>query len=101
MNEWKPIETAPRDTAVLVACALPSGKLVRLIAVFCSKHTQEASDQHFGDDWCDYDETTDTYYCPEGWYEQIKNWDELSAVHISDMNPALWQHLPELPEPIQ
>lgn len=95
---WKPIETAPKDAPLLVACATPSGKLVRLIAVFCSKHTQEASDEYIDADWCDYDETTDTYYCPEGWYEQIRNWDELSAVHISDMKPVLWQQLPELPE---
>ncbi len=95
---WNPIETAPKDVPLLVACAMPSGKLVRLIAVYCSKRTQEAGEDYNDSDWCDYDEATDTYYCPEGWYEQIKNWDELSAVHISDMTPVLWQQLPALPE---
>jgi len=95
---WNPIETAPKDVPLLVVCARSSGKLVRLIAVYCSKHREEAGEEYIDSDWCDYDESTDTYYCPEGWYEQIKNWDELSAVHISDMKPVLWQELPSLPE---
>lgn len=95
---WKSIELAPKDVALLVACATNSGRLVRLIAVHVSKHTQEAGDDS---DWCDYDEGSDTYFCPEGWYEQIHNWDELSACHISEMTPVLFCELPALPEYVQ
>jgi len=98
---WNSIETAPSDVRLLVACATSSGRLISLIAVHCSKHTQEAGDEFIDSEWCDYDEASDTYYCPVGWYEQIQNWDELSACHITDMTPVLWANLPELPEFVQ
>lgn len=80
MSEWNSIESTPNDKRLLVLCERSNGTKVVVIGVYCSKFSQEASDELAGDDWCDYDEKTDTYYCPEGWYERIENWDELSAV---------------------
>lgn len=42
----------------------------------------------------DYDEETDTYYYPEGWWEKIHNWDEYSNVAIADF-VTHWMPLPE------
>ena len=43
------------------------------------------------DDWGEYDEETDEYYCPEGWYE----WNEHEEVHwaVSEA-PRAWRELP-------
>lgn len=42
-----------------------------------------------------YDETTDEYYWPEGWYE----WNEMEDTHwLVDFEVLLWMALPELPE---
>ena len=42
----------------------------------------------------DYDEETDTYYYPEGWWERIHNWDDYSYVAIADF-VTHWMPLPE------
>lgn len=41
----------------------------------------------------EYDEETDEYYMPEGWWEVIKNWDEYSCVAIADF-VTHWMPLP-------
>lgn len=45
----------------------------------------------------DYDEATDTYYYPEGWWEKIHNWDEYSNVVIADF-VTHWMPLPKPPK---
>ena len=45
----------------------------------------------------EYDEETDEYYFPVGWWEVIKNWDDYSCVAISDF-VTHWMHLPEPPK---
>ena len=45
----------------------------------------------------DYDEETDEYYLPEGWWECIHNWDEYSSVAIEDF-VTHWMPLPEVPK---
>lgn len=45
----------------------------------------------------EYDEETDEYYFPEGWWEVIKNWDDYSCVAISDF-VTHWMPLPEPPK---
>ena len=42
----------------------------------------------------EYDEETDEYYLPEGWWEIIKNWDDYSCVAIEDF-VSHWMPLPE------
>ena len=59
-------------------------------AMWAAKHTLEVGmddDSGFGE----YDETTDTYYCPEGWYE----WNEHEETHWAvDETPTAWCELP-------
>jgi len=45
----------------------------------------------------EYDEETDEYYMPEGWWEVIKNWDDYSCVAIGDF-VTHWMPLPEPPK---
>ena len=45
----------------------------------------------------EYDEETDEYYFPEGWWEVIKNWDDYSCVAIED-TVTHWMPLPEPPK---
>ena len=59
-------------------------------AMWAAKHTLEVGmedDSGFGE----YDEATDTYYCPEGWYE----WNEHEECHWRvDKTPVAWCELP-------
>ena len=74
------------DTPVL----LDIGKKYPIRAMWAAKHTLEVGmedDSGFGE----YDETTDTYYCPEGWYE----WNEHEETHWAvDETPRAWTPLP-------
>lgn len=45
----------------------------------------------------EYDEETDEYYLPEGWWEVIKNWEDYSSIAISDF-VTHWMPLPEPPK---
>ena len=48
-------------------------------------------------DW-EYDEATDEYYAPEGWYERIENWDDYTDIKVCDYTVTHWMPLPEPPE---
>ena len=69
---------------------LDIGKKYPIRAMWAAKHTLEVGmddDSGFGE----YDETTDTYYCPEGWYE----WNEHEETHWAvDETPRAWAPLP-------
>lgn len=49
------------------------------------------------DDFTEYDEETDKFYWPEGWYETIENWDDLGYVKIYDGEVIYWQPFPQWP----
>ena len=73
-----------------MAVLLDIGKKTPIRAMWAAKHTVEAHDEA-DPGWCDYDETTDMYYCPEGWYE----WNQHEDVHwaVSE-KPRAWMPLP-------
>lgn len=58
-----------------------------------AKSCESGSESDIGE----YDEETDTYYDPEGWYEQIDNWDTYSAVGICGVTVTHWMPLPKAP----
>jgi hypothetical protein len=49
------------------------------------------------DGFLEYDEESDTYYWPEGWYEAIENWEELGWAKVYEGEIAYWQPLPQWP----
>ena len=68
-------------------------KTRRLRASYAAKHTLVQSELA-NDDNVDYDETTDEYYCAEGWYET----NEFEEVHWRiDGEVTHWMPLPEPP----
>ena len=68
---------------------LDIGKKFTIRALWAEKHTVRVGTDV--DDWDEYDEETDEYYCPEGWYE----WNEHEDVHwaVSE-TPRAWRELP-------
>jgi hypothetical protein len=97
-SAWVPASERPPSGQIVLAHyknALGKDRIIR--AAYYAKFTHESN---FESDDLDseYDESTDTSYWPEGWYEQIDNWAEYSAVKVSESHIiAEWQPLPPLP----
>lgn len=73
------------------------GKNRIVIAMWIEAHTKEVGEFDEFHEHCDYDEGSDQYYWPQGWYECVENWESLSAVFISEIITH-WQPLPECPD---
>ena len=72
-----------------VPVLLDIGKKYPIRALWAAKHTVEAADDDT--DWAEYDEATETYYCPEGWYE----WNEHEEIHWAvTETPRAWAPIP-------
>ena len=82
--------------SVLVSCQikLMSGKDKYYVCEAMYTAPKTVSAGVYDDFDADYDEETDTYYYPEGWWEKIHNWDEYSSVAIEDF-VTHWMPLPE------
>ena len=96
LSQW--IKTAdqmpPSGQTVLVSYLNANGLPRRVRAQWIApKSSESGSESDIGE----YDEVTDTYYDPEGWYEQIDNWDTYSAVGICGVEVTHWMSMP--PEP--
>lgn len=70
-----------------------SGKLGVIRAAWVAAKTEESSPES---DIGEYDEATDTYYDPEGWYEQISHWDEIAAAGVNGATIVAWMPLPDV-----
>ncbi len=94
---WIPVaDRMPMSGAVvLVAYKNERGLWRRIRAQWIAAKSKESNiDSEIGE----YDEATDAYYDPEGWYERINNWDDYSAVVVYEGTPTHWMPLPDLPE---
>ena len=92
---WQPIETAPHNKKIIVYYKNGCDKGRTVFAVYIDKFTEE--DTGDSDMDTDYSEERDCYYWPEGWYEQIDNWDDYSAVRFQ-YKPTHWMEMPHAPE---
>lgn len=98
---WVPVtERLPQSGVTVLACYRNSaGKLRRIRAEWVAARTQESGGES---DIGVYDEDTDTCYDPEGWYEQIDNWDDgFSAIGVHQGEVTHWMPLPAAPTPQQ
>lgn len=98
LGAWVPVaERMPASGAVVLACYRNAlGNWRRIRASWIAAKTEESGSES---DIGEYDEATDTYYDPEGWYEQIDNWDDgFSAVGVTQGTITHWMPLPAPPE---
>lgn len=72
-----------------------NGRTIR--AWWLAKFQQESEDIYNFD--ADYDEESDTYYDPEGWYELIDNWGDYSSVAVTEGAITHWMPMPLPPVP--
>lgn len=98
---WIPVtpDTMPNaEEKVFVMCRTSSGGRYVCCAMYIPEGlSREDSDYNWDYECCTYSEEDDEYYVGSGWYERIHNWDDYSAVNISDI-VTHWMPLPEPPE---
>lgn len=94
---WIPVSERLPDSGVhvLASCRSPGGFRYVCDAFYSAPKTEVCSYSDNID--MEYDEETDEYYMPEGWWEVIKNWNEYSCIGIED-TVTHWMPLPESPE---
>jgi hypothetical protein len=83
----------PSGQTVLAFYKNSAGKDRRIRAEWIAAKTVESSSMS---DIGEYDEAADTYFDPEGWYEQIDNWEEYTAIMVT-YNITHWMPLPAAP----
>ena len=85
----------PESGRTVLACYTNgAGKVRRIRAAWVAAKSSEAS---LESEIAEYDEDADCYYDPEGWYEQIDNWDDYSAVAVYQGEITHWMPLPDAP----
>jgi hypothetical protein len=87
----------PAGTKVLAFYRNSMGVSRRICAEYIGKHQRDAFDfdSDYGD--TDYDEASDQYYWPEGWYERVDNWDELTHLAVTEGEITHWRVMPAVP----
>jgi hypothetical protein len=73
--------------------ALGKGRTICAIWVPAKSRSDEGDLD--ADDFLEYDEESDKYHWPEGWYEAIENWEELGWAKVYEGEIAYWQPLPQ------
>lgn len=99
MTDWISVEDEmpPPMTDVLICQQYAhNGVKVRLVGKWIPSLTEVAGSDV--DDWHEYDEGTDEYYVPEGWYENQHNWGEFASIHAPSELITHWMPLPETPK---
>ena len=95
MKEWKEVKHALPTSIPVLAYGKNSHNKGRTIkAMWIPKfHSADIGD-YDGD--TDYDEDTDTYYWPEGWYEW--NLSDDTNYFVSEIEITHWMKMPEPPQ---
>jgi hypothetical protein len=89
------MDSVPAQQPVLVRHRTALGKWRVVKLEYVSPFAVESSD-HEGSLELDYCEADDTYYWPEGWYECIEHWDNLTHVLVpADVELLGWTPLPD------
>lgn len=95
---WISTSTALPDpsTKVLAFYRNSLGKSCIVVAQWVPANTcQNSCDE----DFAQYNEEFDDYFWPEGWYENIDNWDDFTAMQIYEGVVTHWMPLPVGPLP--
>jgi len=87
----------PQSGRIVLAFYKNRSGMERIIrAAWVAENSEEAADDL--DEIGVYNESDDTYYWPEDWYEQIDNWAAYSAVAVREGEITHWMPLPVGPE---
>jgi hypothetical protein len=83
------------NTKVLAHYFNKLGKGRTVCAIWVPAKTR-VSDSDIDEDFeFEYDDETDQFYWPEGWYEAIENWEEFGYLKVYEGEVAYWQPLPK------
>lgn len=94
LDGWKSAADTLPASALAVLAVVDDGARQPFVirAMYVAPHTLEPQPGYYDD--CDYDQTTDTYYCKSGWYEanyfEDVHWDVDGLV-------THWKPLPSPP----
>jgi len=92
---WITADNKPISGRIVLAAYRNDHGMPRIVrASWVAENTVESEPAY--DDFSIYCEADDTYYCPEGWYEQIDNWDDYGSVMIHH-EVTHWRPMPEFP----
>ncbi|MFZ2736657.1 MAG: DUF551 domain-containing protein [Burkholderiaceae bacterium] len=94
---WTPVsESMPTSGKIVLAFYRNINGKARIIrAHWIAAKTQEADSEQ---ELFEYDEEADAYFTPEGWYENINNWDDYSSVTVHEGQITHWMPLPDAPK---
>ena len=96
LREWSDAADAPTGKTVLIAWKNSQGKWRYAKAVKVAPKTMEAS---YETDWGEYDDETDTYWTPPGWYEDVEAETGMDySLHWLGCEPLKFSLLPPPPE---
>ena len=93
---WKDIKDLKSDKVVFIYYKNDLGKGRTVKALYAKKF--EKVDEFSEYDCSDYDEETDEFYWPEGWYEDVEadTGNDYGFHHLGDIKPT---HFMEIPTP--
>ncbi|MFQ6309875.1 hypothetical protein [Lysobacter capsici] len=91
-SQWRPISDPPESNKpLLVSIQRAGGSRSVIRAVYAAPRTVQVDEISCGEDFGEYDEENDCYWCPEGWYE----WNENEEIHWAVNDDVTdWQPLP-------
>ena len=99
-TKWNRIDesdskTLPKSITIALAYYVNTMGKCRIVrAVYTEAMTIPVGCDNY-DEWGDYDEEKDEYFCPEGWYE----WNEHEEIHWKvDGTVTHWMTMPEGPK---
>lgn len=101
MSEWvRADEWLPKENKAVLLIQKTGYKDNRVMVVgrWVKEKTIEVFDDP--DNFLEYCEDSDSFYIPEGWYEDIQNWDDYEFVKIPGGYVTHWMPLPDEPEGI-
>lgn len=95
-DNWRSVgDELPDSSKKVLACfERKNGIKITITAFYAGKYRIEDDMSDIDLDYC---EEEDQYYLPEGWYEQIENWDEYSFLTCSFGKVTHWKPLDQLP----
>lgn len=93
--KWIPVtERLPASGVEVLACYRSLGGWHIIRAHWAAANTVESGSES---DIGEYDEATDQYYDPQGWYERIDYWDAYNRVAVDEGDVSHWMALPAPP----